>query len=1147
MADLFGREEEENPFGNIGGDPFAGTGGDPFAGMGSDPFGPYKKNDPLATSWDNFKIGFGGGLQILDDIVGSDSFLSSWGESLEKSGEIGKEDYRPKYEGTFGEQQGFDKLGWAIERAKENAAGSGAILASAIIGAMVAPVAGAGGAAAAVSGAVLRKGIPVALAGFLNLDDVANTHVSKNNKPVSEYSPQEKLNLTFATAAVTALDWIVPGKIAKGFGGKPLNVRKSFEDIAKSLNNYEKMQFSNALMIGLKKSSAVALTEGGTEMAQDWVAELTSATHGKDITAMESLGTGLTGAVMGQGFGAIPGYQAATQKKREAKQGEKILDSENFRKLQQAGKDYGIQVTDYEKQYQDLMNSYEGPELETKLKEQGLEAGPKGKAVDVVPELYDFKRLDKSTFRKLTAQINTGLLRRSADLLQDIRQDIKTGKQFYEVDDTLRSFSDTQTGTGETQTKPSFNSLKGEYIGKFVEPFMDIRDKWAKHIPLLGEMRSRVSFDIDQYIGQSLEGKINKGLRQELSSRLGAQKMSELETDITKLKLIRGRMFDALKSRLGKDGLKIGFVKDYLTRGIDKKAVKADPNAFLKSLENDVEIQHTAETVKEYTTQEMAFKAAVELAQLEGNIPAGQVGHVYVSKKKVKRITETAEQVRQRILNDILNDVDPSTLTSEQIRKVRSRKGVDRPSFEKSRDGRWNRLAEQFRKKSPLDSMGDYLTNASIRLASSEAFGANNANRLNDNINGLLKSGTISNTQAQKIWDLYDASHHVYKRPQDDAGRTRQEAYKKIATAAAVKYLGMATVSSITEPMWIGQRAGWINMLKAAPRIAGYTLSGLRRSIYGGGEGREAKTSFARDLIRVMGFAINPKMNEKVDKMFAGDNNTLLSLYFRTPAGLFLTQYTNFVRAWTAVAGLKMIEGQAKKMKRLKGHAKSRLVNELKENGMTIQDFEAMYRAGGNKIDILNDKWLNTIITKSNGTRTDVRSMIVPWLRKIVTDVALEPTAVNRPLWMSNPDLQLLAQLKSFPILFGNTIARRVIRKINPKQCTPDFMGQMGALAAIGAALGMAALALAIKDEIRGTEREHGPIDLVGAIGVPLVGEASITGYMGGPALSIVDDFLSSVYGEGLVDTVGKTPEAILDIILRATAGTIGAEAFGDD
>ena len=693
MANLFGREEEEeqSPFAGAGGDLFAGISADPFAGMGSDPFGPSKKHDPLATSWDNFKIGFGGGLQILDDIVGSDSFLSSWGESLEKSGEIGKEDYQAKYEGNFGEQQGFDKLGWAIERAKENAAGSGAILASAIIGAMVAPVAGAGGAAAAVSGAVLRKGIPVSLAGFLNLDDVANTHVSKNNKPVSEYSPQEKLNLTFATAAVTALDWIVPGKIAKGFGGKPLNVRKSFEDIAKSLNNFEKMKFSNALMIGLKKSSAVALTEGGTEMAQDWVAELTSATRGKDITAMESVGTGLTGAIMGKAFGAVPGYQAATQQKREAKQGQQILDAVNFGRLQKAGQDYGIQVTDYQKQYEDLLGSYEGPELETKLKELT-------KPIDVKPELYDFKRLDKSTFRKLTGQAGDVLLNRSTDFMETVRQNAKTGKDFFHLNRALRSFSDVQSGTGETQTNPSFNSLKGKNVGDFVEPFMDIRDKWARHYPLGGEIGSKVAIDIDQYIGQVLEAKVNPGLKQELSSRLGVEKMTELEADITKLKSLRDRMFKSLSSRLGKDGLKIGFVKDYLTRGIDKKAVKANPEDFLLSLKNDVEIGPTKDKV-------------------------------------TGEIIETADEVRQRILNDILNDVDPSTLTSEQIRKVRARKGVNRPSFEQSRDGRWNRLDEKFRKKSPLESMGDYLMNASIRLASAEAFGADNANRLTEDIN----------------------------------------------------------------------------------------------------------------------------------------------------------------------------------------------------------------------------------------------------------------------------------------------------------------------------------------------------------------------------------------------------------------------------
>jgi len=656
-----------------------------------------------------------------------------------------------------------------------------------------------------------------------------------------------------------------------------------------------------------------------------------------------------------------------------------------------------------------------------------------------------------------------------------------------------------------------------------------------------------VALDIDQYVGQSLEAKIDSALKQELSSRLGAKKMAELETDILQLKSLQKRMFDELTSRLGKDGLKIGFTKNYLTRGIDKDAVKANPEGFLTSLETDVKIGHTAETIKKYSTKEKAFQAAIELALVEGNIPAGQVGHIYASGKNVKRVAETADQVRERILNDVLNDVDPSTLTSEQIRKVRSRKGVDKPSFEKSRDGRWNHLDEAFRKKSPLESMGDYLMNASIRLASAEAFGADNANRLNQDINELLGGGVVSNTQAQRMWDLYDAAHHVYKRPQDDAGRTRQAAFKTIATAAAIKYLGMATISSITEPMWIGQRAGWVNMLKASPRLAGYMLSGLRRSMYGGRESKEAKSSFARDLIRVMGFAINPAYNERIDKLFGGDNNQILQLYFRTPAGLFLTQYTNFVRAWTAIAGLKMIEGQARKLKRIKGNARQRLVFELKENGMTIEDFEAMYRAGGNKIDILNDAWLNTTITKSDGTQTRVRDMIVPWLRNIVTDVALEPTAVNRPLWMSNPDMQLLAQLKSFPILFGNTIARRITRKLNPKSCTPDFMGQMGTLAAISAALGMAALALSIKDEIRGTEREHGPLDLLAAVGTPVIGEESVTGYIGGPAASILDNFLSTLYGEGLVDTLAKTPEAFFDIILRATLGTLGAEFFEED
>ena len=231
----------------------------------------------------------------------------------------------------------------------------------------------------------------------------------------------------------------------------------------------------------------------------------------------------------------------------------------------------------------------------------------------------------------------------------------------------------------------------------------------------------------------------------------------------------------------------------------------------------------------------------------------------------------------------------------------------------------------------------------------------------------------------------------------------------------------------------------------------------------------------------------------------------------------------------------------------MKPARKRRLEEELRENGLTIEEFAEIYRVGGNRMRLTDENFLETMITRSDGTQARVRDLMVPWVRKLVTDVALEPTTTNRPLWMSNPDMQLLAQLKSFPILFGNTIAKRVIRKMNPKTCSPDFMGQMATVAAIGTALGAAALAMAIKDEIRGSEREKGPIDYVSAIGVPLIGETSLSGYIGGPAVSIIDDFLASLYGEGLSETLAKTPEQFYDILLRASVGALGAEALGGE
>jgi len=1060
------------------------------------------KDDSIISSWDFFKMNLGAGLENFNELYDSymPDFLADAGRALYESGAEGLEDYYPEY--PSGLYSANDKLGWVLERTSEGAAtNAGLLLASGISQSMI------------KSPMPLTKGMGVAgqagtfgMNWLLQFNENVGVHTANANKDLSEFTEEERAKLFGASTINALLDQLPRNFAIKGMGGKTYD-KKSIKEIYERFSKAEKQEFVQSMMIFAKRAMGTSFREMLTESGQTAVSELTSATGVEGLRSGEELlGAGLVGATGGAIMGAGPAGMEAGAFNRQLKKDRQLLEASNAQEIEKAQEKFTIKVKDYDKKYQELVDTYEGEELETKIKE--LEP-----VEDVLPEnMFDLGDAPVSSgLSKYTSIVGDSLLNRATDFLGAVKRDnVLTGEDAFRFDRALRPLIDVESGTGEYQTTPSFNTKKHDYISELLGPFGDIRDKWSTAYPFMGQFLSKVGKNIDTYLGQSLENKIDPKIKAELTKELGTKKMSELEQDIKKIRGIQNKVYDLLAKALGRDGLKINFQKDYLTRGLDRDAIEADPKGFLDSLRDDVQL-------------------------IEDKLD--EAGNVI----------QTAQEVRENILNDILNGIDPATLSSEQIRKVKTRTGKGRPSFEKSRDGRWSRLNERFRKKSPFQSVGDYLLNASTRIASAESFGANSANRYNDDINHLLKKNIITNPQAQKMWDMYDALHNVYKRPQDETGRTRQKAFKTVGTLATIKYLGMATISSITEPAWIVQRNGIINTMKAAPVLAGTFLKGLKRSIYQGGVGTAPTSSFGRDLIRLMGFNVDPAMNERIEKLMAGDRNEFIGVFFRTPAGAFLTQYTNFVRVWAATAGLKRIQSEARKLNNMKPARKKRLAQELRENGMTLDDFASIYRAGGNKIDVMNDAFLETMITKSDGTQTRVRDLLVPWLRKLTTDVALEPTATNRPLWMSNPDMQLLAQLKSFPILFGNTIARRILRQLNPKSCTPALMAQMSTVAAIGAALGLAALAMEIKKEIRGTERETGVIDLISAVGMPLVGETSLSGYIGGPAVSIVDDFLAAAYGDGLAETLAETPEQFFDIILRATVGALGAEAFKED
>jgi hypothetical protein len=850
---------------------------------------------------------------------------------------------------------------------------------------------------------------------------------------------------------------------------------KNAREMETHLNTVEKEGILTQMNKAGKEALKSGATSGTEEVIQKANVARTSAKGMDAFDAGEYITEGVVGAAVGTGAGVVPGTSVARSHNKVISQGTKYLEQLNQQNLLQAGADY----------------------------QAAMNVGPNLPGFDVIPESYEVPTLEKSTLQNLGGLAYEKLLGRSTNIFEDMLSRAKTGKEASTIhNDIFSMFGDVETGSGLAQEGSSFNTTKHSKLGEYATDFAKIQQKWAKmFFPGFGEMGSKINPLIDQYIRARLEGKSTSEIG--INSILNSKQVKELDADAVQLRKIYNKVHKDLSSILGESDLKFGFTKNYLTRGIDIKAIEKDKEGFINDLVNNV-----------------------------GVLPKG--------KSEETATMEDRYAEAERIYNDILNGKDPAVMSSEQIRRSKTRKGETRKGFEKHRDLRWDALDDKYRKSGAFESMQDYLTRAATRAASAQVFGGNRAEKLASAVDKSIKSGVMTTDEAQTVWDMYDAEHNIYKRPKNERERAGQKASRGLSSVTAVSLLGLATISSITEPAWISGRVGLANMLKATPTVATHVLKGIVRTLYSR-QGKEANASFGRDLLNVMGMAINPQVNERVEMLMTGDVTPSMTAWFRSPGGLFLTQYTNFVRVWTAVAGLKMIQSQANKVNSLKGTKLAALTRELKENGMSIEDFKQMIRLGKGTIDIMNDEFLNSRFTKSNGTQVSVRDLLVPWVRKITTDVALEPHVGNRPLWMSNPNLQLISQLKSFPVLFGNTVMKRTMRQLNPKTCTPQIVGAVGAIGSAATAIALASLAIALKDAIRGNEEEMKWYEPIGAMGIPYAGTQSLQQLVTPAGATVVDSWIRTPFQDE-----GSTAENILDLLTRATIGTIFAEQLDE-
>ena len=925
-----------------------------------------------------------------------------------------------------------------------------------------------------------------------NLGDTLSEHEERAGR---ELSTQEKMWAGTVSGLVTAIDYLTPSKVSKdvvkSMGGLK-NVIKTRETLIKELRQTRQSLFSS-ISKGGKYAAGIGARETGTEALQKAIQIGTSVdpgylgtTEGMQSVVQEGLAAGPTSAVLSTPQAVMEGTSANRAINRARQQAEQF-NQELLRQDADIFSKTGIDP----KKFDDLQ-----------IKDIPARGGLTG-AIQQKAEEYGITD-------KLETLGDIGVFKAPMQIKR-ARDRATSGEAFSRLNDILQSFIPTGSVSGETQTKLSFDALKSALHGELLADVTQVLNKYSdKKYAGLGS--PVLSPEVNNYIRGVMDGTIKEGSRPNLVSN----------EDITTILKARNKAGKLLEKHTG-----AGHVENYIHKPVSVENVRKDKQGFIDSL---------------IASSKTAYKESK-------------------SEDKSTFIYQPNDELGTRdrasaIADDIIQGRDPNVVTSKFLRDhyEKKKEGRGKEAFEKSRSQEWANLDDAFRETDVGRVLEGYLSKTATRIASAETFGAKNADKLQKNLDELAKSGDITQDEVNRVWDLYDAVHNVYRRDVGKAERDLLRPVSRVATqVTAVTHLGMATLSSLAELSWIGERAGFGNMLRTLPAALNYTRKGVKKGL----SGKVMTESEGWKTLANLGLNLNPHVNDRLDQLFATDKSSILNAYFRSPFGMFLTQWTNFNRNWAAQAGMMSMNRRAKGLVNdtIDPMDERRLRNELKENGITMGEFKQLANLskdqdGNININIIDNNYLENTLTRDDGTKTRVRDLLVPWVHKIVDDVVVHPKAHNKPLWMSDPSMAMIAQLKTFPIVFGNTVVKRLLRKLNPQNCSADFGMALSVIGGMAAAYALAMLGEEMKSAIRQQDpRDMTWVDagnmtgLTGAFGLVAGGAkyGDLTTSLLGPSWDFINTAASDVLnpflegepleaGTNLVDWFGSTIDSSLGV-----------------
>ncbi len=497
-----------------------------------------------------------------------------------------------------------------------------------------------------------------------------------------------------------------------------------------------------------------------------------------------------------------------------------------------------------------------------------------------------------------------------------------------------------------------------------------------------------------------------------------------------------------------------------------------------------------------------------------------------------------AQEIREGILE---TGGVPYIRKPKAYQRYQKPKGQETPGVV-SKKFKADTVPTQFKNSKIEQALPQFAMKAATTIAHGKQFGKNGekiTKLVNDMINQARAQGRI--VPKRVVDQVYDIEAALVGQLNPIRTEGLAAANKAATVIQAASTLGGATLSSLGEPLVIFERAGVLPALRAIPDAMNQAIRGTLRTI----NKKYIKQGNIMRVAEELGVAQEYANAEILTQTFSAEHASALDAFFKSPFGLFLYQWTRWVRAWATGAGMFKFNQYQRELN--SGKLSQMSKEQLADLGISEQDFRALNavftQAGTTFRDVLmqnatqpnavSESLLNTPMPSG----LTARELLRTGLLRMVNESVMAPRATIRPMWLNDPHFALLGQLKSFPITFGNTVVKRMLRKLDPRKigCTGGLAQAMGTLAVAGGLVAVAYNAQVLKHGLWGNEENDPKYK-------PTVGEAET------PREALSTRFAEAVQTSGLlgawqfaIDMFRFNPETTLGPTINDISKMLGA------